>query len=186
MCKRILSQSTTDANEATHEAFVKVWLNRATYTPDRRVRPWLKAIAFATCMDHLRIRGRLREVPINDAKSADSPRLLRSLKSPGKDPNHGAFMVELKEGFSHCWKLLPGHQRALLQLIDWSDWKGSWTWLASATGRTPAAVRMATIRYIRGLLNCLKVIGFEPNPSELLELLEQRFSEVENTEEGKQ
>src|SRR5580692_8014518 len=93
-------------------------------------------------------------------------------------------MVELKQGFLQCWRLLPGHQRALLQLIDWSDWKGSWTWMASETRRTPAAVRMATIRYIRGLVNCLKARGFEPSPSELLEVLEQGISEFENTKEA--
>ena len=180
MCRRILLYSTADADEAMHEAFVKLWLRRATYTPDRRFRSWLKAIAFATCMDHLRNVGRLKEVPIGISQSEDSPSLLRSLVAGGVQPDYVARMDELKNAFSRCWELLPGHQRALLQFIDWSDWKGSWMFLASATGRTPAAVRIATIRYVRGLVDCLKQNGFKPNSSELLEVLEQSVSRKED------
>ena len=177
MCKRILSYSGVEIDEATHEAFVKLWLSRAKYSPERPFRPWLKAITFKTCMDHLRLLGRLREVPISARDdNDDSPSLLRTLEADNTSADHAARLLDLKRAFSQCWSLLPGHQRAFIQFIDWSDWKGSSTAVASVTGRSPAAVRITTIRYVRELVNCLREKGFQPKSSELLEVLEQSVS----------
>jgi len=175
MCRRILSLSAYDVDEAAQGVFVRLWLSRATYAPDRQFRPWLRAITFAICMDYLRSLGRLREVPIAGGNTENEPSQLRSLADRSLGPDRSADTHELQQAFVKCWKQLPGHQRALLQFIDWSDWKGSWTLLASETDRSLAAVRTTTIRYVRRLVDCLREQGFKPSPSELLDALEQRI-----------
>jgi RNA polymerase sigma-70 factor (ECF subfamily) len=173
MCRRILVDP-AEAEDATQHAFVKLWLTRESYTTDRPFWPWLRVIAFKTCLDHLRVLGRLREMPFEIAteeKDSSVPPLAADLSMAA--PDRLVQFSELRAAFDACWVLLAPHQRALLHCIDWSDWKTSLVETSELLGMKPPAIRTATIRYTRVLLQCLRIRGFSPSPSDLLIILEQ-------------
>jgi len=179
ICRRLLLDS-LEAEDAAQETFVKLWLARANFAPDRSFWPWLRTIALTTSLDRLRVLGRLHEVPLTETVgAATNLKILATSAVPPSKTDGLARMSELREALQDCWKALPPHQRALLQMIDWSDWKKSVKEVAEFTGRQAAAVRMSTVRYSRVLVGCLKSKGFHPSSSELLEALETSSLEKE-------
>lgn len=171
VCRRVLLDP-TEADDAAQQTFVKIWLNRETFSEDRHFWAWARAIAVKTCVDNLRSVERRREVPLEGHGDTLESRKINTL--PLRHPDEDARMLELRVAFSDCWRLLPGHYRGFLQFIDWTNWQSSWADLATLTGRSPASVRVATIRYARLLLDCLRSKGFQPSPSELLQVLEDK------------
>src|SRR5437773_579042 len=131
MCRRILLDE-FEADDATQHTFVKMWLNRENFIPDRAFWPWLRVIAVTTCLDHRRAVKRLREVPLDEgdpeAKQFQWPVTVTTSKI---DAHEQAQFTELKAAFERCWSLMPTNQRALIQCVDWSDWKKSWSEMAS-------------------------------------------------------
>ena len=147
--------------------------NRESLSPDRPLWPWLRTVAMTTCLDRVRKVGRRREVSLDQPCSdSDGAMTLGELKSSGAEPDKAARIEELRRGFEICWALLDARQRALLQSVDWSDWKKSVAEIAELTSSKPTAVRTSTVRYARRLLNCLVAKGYRPSPSDLLEVLE--------------
>jgi RNA polymerase sigma-70 factor, ECF subfamily len=57
------------AEDIVQEAFVQVYQSAAGFDPARRFRPWLFTIAANKARDHLRGRGRKREVPLSVAST---------------------------------------------------------------------------------------------------------------------
>ena len=52
---RYLLKDASEAEDATQEAFVKLWKHRENVDPER-IKPWLMKVTRNTCMDRLRRR----------------------------------------------------------------------------------------------------------------------------------
>lgn len=77
---RYLLKDASEAEDATQEAFMKLWNHRDEIDPDR-VRPWLMRVTRNHCLD--RLRRRRPEQEFVDYQSADH-----------RDPLHGAEQSE--------------------------------------------------------------------------------------------
>ncbi|MGA0264806.1 MAG: RNA polymerase sigma factor [Lysobacterales bacterium] len=65
---RYLLKDASEAEDATQEAFVKLWKHRENVDPER-IKPWLMKVTRNTCMD--RLRRRRDEVEFQEYQTAD-------------------------------------------------------------------------------------------------------------------
>ena len=63
-------RSTAAAEDVVQETFIQVYQSAAGFDPSRRFRPWLFTIAANKARDHLRGRGRKKEVPLSVASTS--------------------------------------------------------------------------------------------------------------------
>lgn len=62
---RFLLKDASEAEDATQEAFIKLWNHRDSIDPER-VKPWLMKVTRNTCLD--RLRRRKPETELNDSE----------------------------------------------------------------------------------------------------------------------
>ena len=62
---RYLLKDASEAEDATQEAFIKLWNHRDAIDPER-VKPWLMKVTRNTCLD--RLRRRKPETELNDSE----------------------------------------------------------------------------------------------------------------------
>jgi len=53
-----------EAEDVRQQVFLEVWRSRARFDPDRRLEPWVLAIAKRRAIDHLRRRSRTPSQPV--------------------------------------------------------------------------------------------------------------------------
>ncbi|HSM68887.1 MAG TPA: RNA polymerase sigma factor [Xanthomonadales bacterium] len=101
---RYLLKDASEAEDATQEAFVKLWNHRDQIDPDC-IRPWLMRVTRNHCLD--RLRRRRPEQEFVDYQSADH-----------RDPLHGAQQSELGTILKRAIGGLKEPYRTLVVLRD--------------------------------------------------------------------
>lgn len=69
---RFMLTDASEAEDATQEAFIKLWNHRESIDPER-IRPWLMKVTRNTCLDRLRRRKPETELSENEVSSVKGP-----------------------------------------------------------------------------------------------------------------
>ena len=96
---RYLLKDASEAEDATQEAFIKLWNHRDNVDPDR-IKPWLMKVTRNTCLD--RLRRRKPETELMENTIVDD-------HSPMKDAQRGELSHWLKaaiEGLKEPYRTL--------------------------------------------------------------------------------
>ena len=114
LCERLLG-SVAEAEDATHETFLKARGSLDQYDPKRRFRPWLLAIASNHALDRLRRRTTERRLFEADESAGES------VASPGPSPLQGELDASRRRQMLAAIDALPDHHRAPLVLRYYAD-----------------------------------------------------------------
>jgi len=99
-----------EAEDVRQQVFLEVWRSRTRYDTDRRIEPWVLAIAKRRAIDHLRRRSRTPDDPV-----AELPVSVRDSPRPFADAH--AEAAELQDALGE----LPAEQRETLELAYFHD-----------------------------------------------------------------
>lgn len=112
---RYLLKDAAEAEDATQEAFVKLWKHRDDIDP-ARVRPWLMKVTRNTCLDRLRRRRDEVEFqefragddqgPVTDLERTELGRWLRQKIGSLKEPYR--TLVILRDVHQHSYEEVAG------------------------------------------------------------------------------
>jgi RNA polymerase sigma-70 factor, ECF subfamily len=139
-----LLQNETDAADLAQEAFVRVYLNRARFTPGRKFSTWLYAIATNLARDLLRHRARHPQVSL-EAQVEESGLEFREILPDGKsDPSDTLEGLERAEAVRVAVSELPDELRAPLVLAVYED--KAHAEIGEILGCSPKAVEMRLYR----------------------------------------
>jgi RNA polymerase sigma-70 factor (ECF subfamily) len=138
----------SDIEDAVQDILLTVHAVRRTYDPDRPFGPWLVAIANRRIIDRLRreTRARFREIALTAAHETFSP----APAIPQLDFADPAQAADLQAAIEN----LPPDQRQAINLLKLKEM--SLKEAAAATGRSVAALKVATHRAIKGLRKLLQ------------------------------
>jgi RNA polymerase sigma-70 factor (ECF subfamily) len=114
LCERLLG-SRADAEDATHETFMKAGHALDQYDVRRRFRPWLLAIASHHAVD--RLRRRATEQRLFDEEDAEA----LGLAAPGPSPLQGELDASLRRLVLAAIDDLPDRYRAPVVLRYYAD-----------------------------------------------------------------
>lgn len=108
------------AEDVVQETFIQVHQSAAGFDTDRRFRPWLFTIAANKARDHLRAKGRKREVSlsVHSGKDAgdDAVSYLDFLFDASESPGDALEADELRRIVGRIVSELPDHLREVLVL----------------------------------------------------------------------
>ncbi len=113
-------RSATLAEDVSQATFVRVYEKADTFTPGRRVRPWLYSIATHQAIDALRKKRRHPTVSLDQEHAlndADVLKLLQTIRSPEPSPVERVEAHERAEWVHRAVNELPHDLRALILLI---------------------------------------------------------------------
>lgn len=100
-----------DAEEITHEVFVRVWKSAARYEPSARFTTWIFTIARNLVLNEIRYRTRHPTVS-RDALSEDGSSIVEeSAAELGARPDSALLANELEEAIDRALQSLPENQR---------------------------------------------------------------------------
>jgi RNA polymerase sigma-70 factor (ECF subfamily) len=136
----------SDIEDAIQDVLLTVHAVRHAYDPGRPFGPWLLAIANRRIVDRLRreTRAKFREIALTAEHEIFSP----APANPDlDDPERAA-------GLQAAIELLPPDQRQAVKLLKLDEM--SLKQAASATGRSVAALKVATHRAIKSLRKLLQ------------------------------
>jgi RNA polymerase sigma-70 factor (ECF subfamily) len=112
---RYLLKDAAEAEDATQEAFIKLWNNRDSIDPDR-VKAWLMKVTRNTCLDRLRRRRPVQEFedyqavehqgPMFGAQQSELGQWLRSAIGGLKEPYRS--LVVLRDIHQHSYEEVAG------------------------------------------------------------------------------
>jgi RNA polymerase sigma-70 factor (ECF subfamily) len=133
--------SPAEAEDAVQDTLLAIHTLRHTFDPDRPFRPWLLAIARRRVIDRLRRSEprRRREVMLDDTLAHEGALEIRA------EGEHAVMAAELRQAIA----ALPPVQRAALTMAKLHD--APLADIARATGRSVAALKVATHRGIASL-----------------------------------
>jgi RNA polymerase sigma factor (sigma-70 family) len=134
--------NTTEAEDITQEAFVRAYMQLATYKPTHKFSTWLLSIASHLAIDQLR-RRRFLALPLEDVP------FLEWITDLGAGPEQSALEGEQQDEIQRYLQRLPAKYRAVIILRYWYDL--SYEEIASALKLTPALVK-ARLHRARELL----------------------------------
>lgn len=100
-----------DAEDAAQETFIRAFLHKDKFSPDRAVRPWLLTVARHLCLD--RIRAAKRMEPF------DSPHL--NIASDDPSPHDALSQKQQLALIQELMATLPEGQREAVMLADAED-----------------------------------------------------------------
>ncbi len=123
---RYLLKDASEAEDATQEAFIKLWQNREDIDPER-VKPWLMKVTRNACFD--RLRRRRPEEELTEAQVAEE-----------HDPAAGAEQNELGAWLKRAIEGLREPYRTLVVLRDIQQ--HSYDEVANATELTLSQVKV--------------------------------------------
>lgn len=100
-----------DAEEITHEVFVRVWKSAARYEPSARFTTWLFTIARNFVLNEIRYKTRHPTVS-RDALSEDGSSIVEEATAElGARPDSALLASELEEAIDLALQSLPENQR---------------------------------------------------------------------------
>jgi RNA polymerase sigma-70 factor (ECF subfamily) len=114
LCRRLLGNR-EDAEDATHETFLRAGRHLDRYSPARPFRPWLLAIASHHALDRLRRRGTERRI------FADGELAAEEVAAPGPSPLQRELDEALRRQVLEALDALPDRYRAPLVLRYYAD-----------------------------------------------------------------
>ncbi len=105
---RYLLQDASEAEDATQEAFIKLWNQRQTINPER-IKPWLLKVTRNDCLDRLRRRRLVTQVqtvdthgPATDAQRDEMGRWLKVAIADLEEPYRS--LVVLRDVQQHSYE----------------------------------------------------------------------------------
>jgi RNA polymerase sigma factor (sigma-70 family) len=131
-----------EAEDVRQQVFLEVWRSRARFDADRRLEPWVLAIAKRRAIDHLRRRSRTPTHPVAELPSAraDGRRAFTDLH---------AEAAEIRDALD----VLPADQRETLELAYFHDM--TQTQIAERLGVPLGTVKARSFRALRKLASTL-------------------------------
>jgi RNA polymerase sigma-70 factor (ECF subfamily) len=137
----------TEAEDAVQDVLLTVHAVRHTYDPGRPFGPWLVAIANRRIIDRLRrhTRARLREVEWSEEHETFSPEAA-NIHNEDAPADEAALHAAITA--------LPREQREAIRLLKLKEM--SLKEAAAASGRSIAALKVATHRAIKSLRKRLR------------------------------
>lgn len=155
LCYRMLGNA-PDAEDATQEAFIRVYTKLHTYRPEAKLASWVLSIAAHYCIDRLR-RRRLTMLSLDDEPVADiAPSWL-------PQPEESALRREARDEVQALVERLAPEYRAPVILHYWYDF--SYKEIADVMGLTPQAVKTRLHRarqQLAGKAQAGALTAFEP------------------------
>jgi RNA polymerase sigma-70 factor, ECF subfamily len=143
----------SDIEDVVQDVLLTVHAVRHTYDPARPFGPWLVAIANRRIIDRLRreMRARSREMALTAAHETFSAHPANHQASPAEAANIADVdEAALRDAIGR----LPPDQRQAVTLLKLKEM--SLKEAAAASGRSVAALKVATHRAIKGLRNMLR------------------------------
>jgi RNA polymerase sigma-70 factor (ECF subfamily) len=142
--------SSAEAEDATQEAFLRVWTKLDTYDPSRKLSSWMLSVASHHCIDRLRRRRggqvSMEEIMASRWLPADEPR-----------PEDVTLSQEQREQVRTLLQYLQPQYRLVVTLRYWHD--KSYTEIAAITGTTESAVKSRLHRARRAMAELLAEAG---------------------------
>jgi RNA polymerase sigma factor (sigma-70 family) len=145
----------SDIEDVVQDILLTLHVVRRTYDPGRPFGPWLVAIANRRIIDRLRreTRAKFRQIALTSEHEACSPTSADLRQDFDDEPAHAA---ELQAAIEN----LPPDQRQAIKLLKLKEM--SLKQASSATGRSVAALKVATHRAIKRLRKMLQQPGDVP------------------------
>jgi RNA polymerase sigma-70 factor (ECF subfamily) len=139
----------SDIEDAVQDILLTVHVVRRTYDPRRPFGPWLVAIANRRIIDRLRrqTRAKFREIALSSEHETFSAPSANFRQDHDDEPGHAAALQAAIER-------LPPDQRQAIKLLKLKEM--SLKEAALATGRSVAALKVATHRAIKRLRRMLQ------------------------------
>lgn len=131
LCYRMLGTS-TEAEDASQEVFVKVYRRLSSYDPERKLSSWILSIASHHSIDRLR-RRRLQTVDIEEMPP------WQPLVSDRPQPERQLLDAEREERVQQLLEYLEPHYRLPLVMHYWNEY--SYQEICEATGLSLSAVK---------------------------------------------
>lgn len=139
LCYRMLGNS-TEAEDATQEAFLRAYVNLQRYDPSRSFKTWVMSIASNHCIDIIRKR-RMQLLSLDEPlPSADA----MALSSQEEGPERLALRAEMSSEIQELLDELQPDYRAAVVLRYWYDY--SYAEIADALDTTESAIKSRLFR----------------------------------------
>ncbi len=143
LCYRMLGES-TEAEDATQEAFLRAHKNLSRYDKGRAFKTWLMSIASNHCIDRLRKR-RMHFLSLDDEPIAAA----LALSSSDPLPEQATLQSELGQEVQELLLRLDDSYRLAVVLRYWYDY--SYAEIALAMDTTESAIKSRLFRARRQL-----------------------------------
>jgi RNA polymerase sigma-70 factor (ECF subfamily) len=114
-------QNDEDAADATQEAFVRVYQNRAKFDADQKFSTWLYAIATNLVKDRYRHRSRHPQVSLDAENEATGENFRESVPEQKPTPSESLQGAERAEAVRKAVTELPEELRTPLILCEYED-----------------------------------------------------------------
>ena len=124
--------SSTEAEDATQEAFVRIWTKLDTYDARRKLSSWVLSVASHHCIDRLR-RRRGGQVSMEEIMAS------RWLPDEDPKPEERTLVSEREARVRRLLDYLQPQYRLIIVLRYWED--RSYAEIAEITGTTESAVK---------------------------------------------
>jgi len=139
LCYRMLGNS-TEAEDATQDAFLKAYVNLQRYDPSRSFKTWVMSIASNHCIDIIRKR-RMQLLSLDEPlPSGDAI----ALSSKEDGPQQMALQAEMSEEVQDLLDELQPDYRAAVVLRYWYEY--SYAEIADALDTTESAIKSRLFR----------------------------------------
>lgn len=139
------------AEEALHDAFLKIWQRAESYAPERgSADASLATIVRNTALDRLRRHG--REIPIEDTGELEA--MLEAMEQPDSEPMHRLVAMSEGQALAACLAELEPEPRRCILLAYWLGY--SHEELAQLLGRPLGTVKSWVRRSLVRLRHCLE------------------------------
>ncbi|MEL6309837.1 MAG: sigma-70 family RNA polymerase sigma factor [Chloroflexota bacterium] len=148
LCYRMLGES-TEAEDATQEAFLRAYNNLDRFDVDRKFKTWLLSIASNHCIDRIRKR-RLKFMSLDEPLPGS---MQLELTSDQISPEGQAVRAEQSEYIQALLDDLPEDDRAGIILKYWYDY--SYAEIAEVLDTTESAIKSRLFRARRALAEML-------------------------------
>ena len=143
LCYRMLGES-SEAEDATQEAFLRAHTHLRRYDPNRSFKTWIMSIASNHCIDRLRKR-RMHYVSLDDEPTAAA----LALRSADPLPEQATLHAELGDRVQALLLQLDEGYRLAVVLRYWYDY--SYAEIADELQMTQSAVKSRLFRARRQL-----------------------------------
>jgi RNA polymerase sigma-70 factor (ECF subfamily) len=109
-----------DAEEITHEVFVRVWKSAARYEPSARFTTWLFTIARNLVLNEIRYKTRHPTVS-RDALAKEGGAMDECAHETGVRPDSALLASELEEAIDVALQALPENQRTAVVMRRYEE-----------------------------------------------------------------
>lgn len=139
LCYRMLGNS-TEAEDATQEAFLRAYMNLSRYDTSRSFKTWVMSIASNYCIDVIRKR-RMQLLSLDEPLPSHDA---MALSTNEDGPERHALQMEQSNEIQALLDELPPDYRAAVVLRYWYDY--SYAEIADALDTTESAIKSRLFR----------------------------------------